>query len=265
MPILKSYRELVNPKNIYIIGDIHGDTAPIDNFYRHNKDNLSNDYRENVLVILGDFGANFYLNNKDERFKEHIQQYPITYFAIRGNHEERPSFLAEYHPADWHKEIYFNNRVWTEDRHPRILYALDEGGEYEINGKSVLIIPGAYSIDKWYRLANHWPWFPEEQLSENEKIALYKNLKSSYDYIFSHTCPYSWEFYISDLFLPSVDQGVIDKNTEKFLDKIILNTKYSHYYFGHYHQNRDIPEQNATMLFHKAIPLGESLGEFNEF
>ena len=250
-------------KNIWIMGDIHGDWMPIRNFYVKHKGELSPHYEDNLLILLGDVGANYFLNKRDNEFKNKMDKYPFTYFCIRGNHEERASVLAAKYPSDWHQEKWFDNLVWVEDRHPKILYALDEGGEYNINGKSILVIPGAYSVDKDYRLANHWSWFPGEQLTVEEQDALLAKLKPHYDYILSHTCPLPWQFYIQDLFLSAVDQSKVDETTEQFLELVADNTKWDHWYFGHYHDDRTLPV-NATMLFHEGIPFGKSYsGYFN--
>lgn len=256
---------LLNGKNIWIIGDIHGDYIPIKNFYITNKDKLSDNYEDNILIVLGDFGANYFLNKRDENFKKKLSHLPFTYFVIRGNHEERPSILAHAYPTKWHQENFFNNTVLIENEYPHILYALDEGGEYEINGKKALIIPGAYSVDKWFRISHNWSWFPEEQLNKDEQEKIMEKLQKQYDYIFSHTCPLSWHLYISDLFLSSVNQSTIDNQMEKFLDNISANTSWLRWYFGHYHDNRDIDIEKGTMLFQQAIPLGMSLSEYQAY
>ena len=159
----------------------------------------------------------------------------------------------------------FGNLVWVENKFPNILYALDEGGEYDIEGNKTLVIPGAYSVDKCYRLANNLTWFPEEQLNDEEKIQLIKKIKPSYDYILSHTCPLNWQYNISDLFLPQVDQSKVDKSTEKFLNEVINKTHWKRWYFGHYHKDRDFVDEKATMLFHSVIPFGQSLSDYNYY
>ena len=244
------------------MGDIHGDYAPIRGFYKQNKNLLFKNYKENILILLGDAGINYFLNYRDENFKNKLEEYPFTYFCIRGNHELRPSELMERWPSDWHKERFFGNIVYTEDRHPKILYALDNGGEYFIENKSVLIVPGAYSVDKFFRIANHWTWNPTEQLNEDEKNKILNNLKPKYDFILSHTCPFSWQSYIQDLFLPQVKQSEVDNSMELFLDKIAAGVEYDRWYWGHYHDDRDISAINGTMLFHQAIPFGESISSY---
>lgn len=259
-----NYREMIEPKNIWIIGDLHGEASAVRNFYTQNKERFSNDFRENVLIVLGDLGANYFLNKRDEQFKNTLEKYLFTYFAIRGNHEERPSVLEQQHPYNWHTETYFGNKVYVEDAHPRILYALDEGGEYNIAGRSALVVPGAYSIDKEYRLMRGWSWFAGEQLDDKEKDSLLENLKPYYDIILSHTCPLRWQKDISDLFLSVVDQSKVDNRMEIFLNEISAQTDWKRWYFGHYHDDRDIPLADATMLFHTAIPFGMSLAEYQK-
>ena len=50
-----------------------------------------------------------------------------------------------------------------------------------------LVLPGAYSVDKYVRLANNWSWFPQEQCNEEEMAAGVALAQSdSYDLVLSH-------------------------------------------------------------------------------
>lgn len=117
-----------------------------------------------------------------------------------------------------------------------------------------LILGGAYSIDKEYRLKRGWKWFESEQMTEEEKERIFNFLKknNSYDYIFSHTAPLKYE--PTYLFLPFIDQSKVDKSMEKFLDKVESLITYKEWFFGHYHDDAKINDK-VTILFKDTIKL----------
>ena len=76
--------------------------------------------------------------------------------------------------------------------------------------------------------------------------------------------PLKWQNNINDLFLNLVDQSTVDNSMEIFLNEISAQTDWQHWYFGHYHDDRDLCLVNATMLFHTAIPFGMSLSGYQK-
>lgn len=72
---------------IYITGDTHRDFSLI---YKLEKDN------DNMLIILGDVGINYYLNEDDKNYKEYLKKLNLKLFCVRGNHEERPENISTY-------------------------------------------------------------------------------------------------------------------------------------------------------------------------
>ena len=245
----------------FLLGDCHGNYQPVHDFWENYK-HIESFNGSDVLITLGDLGTLYFLDDANESswdrtFKQELSKYPFVYYNVRGNHEQRPSILAAAAPDKWVVEENFGNIIYYEKDFPCIRYFRDDGGEYNINGKKVLIIPGAYSVDKRYREQRGYHWFAQEQLDDNEKANIITNLAKEYDYIFAHTCPYSWEFMIQDLFTSSTNQNSIDKTMEKFLDTVTQLTTYQHFYFGHFHDNRDLKMFNATMLFHQPLELGK--------
>ena len=236
---------------IYICGDLHGDFKPVRNFYKYliQKNKTTND---NILIVLGDFGANFFFNNRDTEYKKKLGKYNFTYFIIRGNHEERPSICMQKNSTAWHIEDFWSNKVYVESNYPYIKYALDIPAKYEIptaqgNSIKTLVFPGAYSVDKYYRLENNWSWFPQEQCSEDEMAAGIALAQSdSYDLVLSHTCPIIYE--PTDLFLSIVDQSTVDKTTERWLGQIEYNLDYKLWTFGHFHSCRIYPEYQGKQM-----------------
>lgn len=241
---------------IYICGDIHGSYLPVWNFNKH----LNLDSTD-TIIFLGDFGGNYYFGKKDKLFKQKLMDIGAQYFVIRGNHEERPSLCMERHPAEWHIEDFWCGKVYVEDKFPNIKYALDEPSTYLIQCGNkfilTLVLPGAYSVDKYYRLEHGWSWFPMEQCNEKERKAgttLARSWDKPWDLILSHTCPIIYE--PTDLFLPFVDQSAVDKTTERWLGEIEYQVNYKLWCWGHYHANRVYPNvdgQDKLMLSNNCV------------
>lgn len=247
---------------VYVMGDIHGDCRPIRDFYlrnkiKFNKSNNKSFDGTDTMILLGDAGLNFFFNARDEREKEKLGKYPFIYFIVRGNHEERPSICMEKNPENWHTEKYFGNTVYVENEYPYIKYALDEPAYYVIAGYNTFIFPGAYSVDKFYRLQMNWSWFPKEQLSEEEMQEgerMCEFWEQKCHLVLSHTCPVFYE--PTDLFLPQVDQSMVDKTMERYLGQIECKLDYKAWLWGHYHAFRDYPRidgRRRTMLFNDCV------------
>ncbi len=221
-------------KHWLVTGDTHGHVME-----RFNQLPAHYEPAETALIILGDAGINFYLNKTDKKNKKILNSVGLMIYCVRGNHEERPENLEDI------ESLYDENvkgEVWYQPDYPLIRYFKD-GGRYEIDGHSILTIGGAYSVDKWYRLS-HFPadaswtgWFKDEQLSLAEMFSIeVENTNKNYDFIFSHTCPESWE--PRDLFLPGLNQSSIDKTMEQWLNKIKEKVNWKVWLFGHYHDDR---------------------------
>lgn len=239
---------------VYITGDLHGEARYIEDFIHYNYDTHSFDYSD-TIILLGDSGLNYYLNEKDTFFKAQLAALPITFFVIRGNHEERAENIAKKYPDKWHEETFFDNRVWVENDFSNIKYAIDWPAIYTINGMTTLVYPGAYSIDKEYRLMRGWKWFSEEQLNEEEKImgSLMADLYADKtDLVLSHTAPR--EFEPKDLFLNFINQSKVDKSMEDYLQTIHEKVNYKLWCWGHYHADRIYPPREdgkmQAMFFH---------------
>lgn len=231
---------------VYALGDIHSKWQTVRDFYLTNKIQ-ENFTKEDTLILLGDAGLNYFFNYRDEDVKKKLGKLPFTYFVIRGNHEERPSVCAAKNPELWHIETYWGNTVYVENQFPHIKYALDEVALYEIPTNDeqnstirTLAVPGAYSIDKYHRLQNGWSWFEGEQLTAAEMergLDLIHSIGNEVDLVLSHTCPILFE--PTDLFLPFVDQSMVDKTMERYLGQIEYQLQYKLMLWGHFHATRE--------------------------
>lgn len=225
---------------IYITGDKHADFREVFYFCYANETTL-----DDILIVLGDAGINYYANDKDNELKNSLKEhYPITFFCIHGNHEERPENIKTYKTKKFHDGI-----VYYEEDYPNILFAKD-GEIYNFNNKKVLVIGGAYSVDKYFRLARGYNWYESEQPSDetkNKVKSVLKDLDNKVDIILSHTCPY--KYLPREMFLEGIDQSTVDNSTEYFLDEIEESTDYNLWYCGHYHTDKKIDK--IIFMFHK--------------
>ena len=245
---------------LWAIADIHGQYFHIENFFNKNKDTINFSRDTDVIIILGDAGLNYYFNKRDEKLKKRLSEYPFQYFIIRGNHEDRPSHCMEKFPNDWHIEKFWENEVYIENNYPNIKYSLDIPAKYNIPITenltiNTLVLPGAFSVDKYYRILNGWSWFDNEQPTE-EEMKLGKELAATdaWGLILSHTCPIGFE--PTDMFIKGLNQSIIDKTTERWLGGIEFNTIYNLWCWGHFHNTRIYPENNhmkKIMLFNDYV------------
>lgn len=58
---------------------------------------------------------------------------------------------------------------WNWQAYPNLIFEKD-GEFYDIYKKKVMVIGGAYSVDKWYRLKMNYKWLEDEQISEEENL-----------------------------------------------------------------------------------------------
>ncbi len=132
----------------------------------------------------------------------------------------------------------FGGKVFIEEEYPNLIFAKD-GEIYNIDGKKILVIGGAYSVDKQYRLLHGYKWFKDEQLTKKEMDTILDKVKGKhFDIVLTHTCPYKYE--PREVFIQGLDQSKVDKSMEHFLDKIEENINYDKWYCGHYHTEKQV-------------------------
>ena len=233
----------------YITGDTHSDFCRVDNFCRNNETDTYD-----VMIVLGDAGLNYYGDKWDKHNKYRAFEIPITVFCIHGNHEMRPTDVTGYKTKD-----FCGGTVWYEDKYPNILFAKD-GEIYTFGDYRCIVIGGAYSVDKWYRLEHGWNWFSNEQPDDEIKAYVEEKLAETgnrIDVVLSHTCPLKYE--PTEVFIGGVDQSKVDKSTEKWLDTIEERIEYKKWYCGHYHTSKRIDRMQFMFEDIDELNIGEDL------
>lgn len=232
--------------HIYLTGDTHADFSDL--IAKAVRYGITD---RDLLIILGDVSINYYAGRKDLRSKDMLAMIPATILCIHGNHELRPTspkVAALYQPVQW-----MGDTAYIEDTYPRFIMAAD-GARYHINGRDFLVIGGAYSVDKYYRLQRGYLWFPDEQLTTAEMEAIRNNMiahGNREDIILAHTCPY--DHRPVEMFISGVDERTVDNTMEYFLQEIVDATEYNALYCGHWHTEKQ--DGKIRFLFHDVIML----------
>lgn len=234
---------------LFVTGDTHRDFYRIQDFCIANQTTT-----DDVIIICGDSGINYHCDDRDDYLKQKLAKLPIKFLIVHGNHEERAWNIGSYE-CGYIKVGNTQILAWYEREYPNIIFLGDSEMKI-INDKKILFLGGAYSIDKPFRLANKYKWFPSEQMSEYEMHQVLFNLNSNadfrkVDYIISHTCPLRYE--PTEYFIPEIDQSTVDKRTEIFLDSVEDLMEYNTWFCGHFHCNKTIDK--IRFLFEDIIEL----------
>ncbi len=236
---------------VWVRGDTHGNFDFLPYFCEEHKTDV-----DDILIILGDAGILYYGEKKkrEQVLKDYITVLPITIVCVRGNHEDRPKNRSNMETCTTVNR-YYSGTFYYEPGYENILYAQD-GGEYMFGDQLCLVVGGAYSVDKWHRLMMGYKWFEDEELTPEEKYEImFNTANKQYEHVFTHTCPFEW--MPTDLFLSGIDQTSISNDMERFLTQLSNNFNWGHWWFGHFHADRDnvCGDGKATMLFNKAVQI----------
>ena len=220
----------------FLKGDCHGNFIWLEKIEYNPEDT--------AIILLGDVGLNFYLNKSDYKIKKVVNSKGFKLYCLRGNHEARPTQIRG---IEYRFDEEVDNYIYVEPSFPNIRYLVD-GYVYKFGQYRCLCIGGAYSVDKWYRLARggyteetndprKTGWYPNEQLTHDEMSSIQQDIyRIKVDFVFTHTCPLS--FQPTDLFLGFVDQSKVDNTMEYWMEQIKDTFEWQVWCFGHYHADR---------------------------
>ena len=127
---------------------------------------------------------------------------------------------------------------------------LKRGRCYNIDGKNILALGGADSVDK-FRRTEGLSWWKEEAITDEDVSRVDNNIY--YDYVLSHCCPLSI-FNENKIYLCTLGNIVDDSNpdfhiSENKLEQVYNFIDFGKWYFAHYHQDIHIDDK-FTCLYH---------------
>lgn len=235
---------------VLVTGDVH--RSDIERFSRC--ENLTKD---DVMIILGDWGAIWYGESKyqtiehksqlppnycDDEILDYWQKLPFTTFVVLGNHENY-DMIARYPYGE-----KFDGAV--QQVRPSVYLAVS-GEVYDINGIKCFVMNGAPSIDKCYRI-EHYSWWKQEiptSVDFNRGLDRLDECGWDVDYVLSHEAP---DYVLSCLgYEHNIISNYLDVVDSKLIDCCL---RFKHHYFGHHHIDRDFGNK-ATCLYYEIKEL----------
>ena len=241
---------------IFVTGDLHGehDIYKLDHLKEQVGSQLT---RDDYVIILGDFGMIWSADTKygyldDQiRLKEYFEEkYPWTTIFIDGNHENFVH-LKKFPSKKWggaRANFLSEHCIW-----------LRRGNIYTIDGKTILTIGGAYSIDKAWRRP-YISWWPEEAITRSDINKAKRNLathKNKVDYILTHCAPTPIHQTIArqEKFTPHSHGKKPETQNEALLQEINEIAGFKRWYFGHYHIDREFEDGRFVCLYNQVQVL----------
>ena len=230
-------------RNIYVIGDLHGDFDLID--AKLNIGVSLNDEEKDVLFVAGDAGfINSYETKESiNKRKQHLNNTPFIIIVVLGNHEN-------YDVIQNLPEIeIFNGKCYKEDGVD--VYYAKNGQIFEIDGKKIFTYNGGLSIDKekWLEYEQQYGvkfWWPQEIDLTDFDDAFKKYLNQKIDYVITHDVPRS-VFNKLTSFIPGRFKNNPCLLHDSF-EKIYSLKNFEHWYAGHYHPSYPVTIDKLTVL-----------------
>ena len=213
---------------VLLLGDVHGEFGKI----RWQLRNINDAY----IIQVGDFGVGFHKDNyyKTELsvLNERLIQKNCHLYAIRGNHDNPSWFKETNTPFDCSN-----------------ITLLKDYSEIELLGKSFLLVGGATSVDRRFRVEGKSYWSDEIFNLKLEHEFPYRD--RVYDVVVTHTRPgVCGAFKGFDNIKGWTDQDPDLKNDLieecQLLDYLYEHTKPKHWVYGHFHCSDATTHENTA-------------------
>ena len=245
---------------IYITGDTHSD------FSRFTEENFpiqSEMTKDDYIIICGDFGGVWTFEEESRREKETLDwlnNKNFTTLFVDGNHENYTR-LYNYPIEEWKGGKVHKIR-------DSVLHLM-RGEIFDIDNKKIFAFGGARSHDiqdgilnldeeekiyeyrkrgAYFRIRDFSWWDLELPTKEEMQNGINNLEKINYkvDYVISHCCPTSIQTLINSTYKK-------DTLTD-YLQQISEKCTFKKWYFGHYHDNRQI-NYKYVLLYEDIVPL----------
>ncbi len=255
---------------LFVTGDTHGDydigKLSTDRFDSRKLD------KDDYLIVAGDFGLVFHpvqSTGREEYWLRWLAQKPFTTLFVDGNHENFDRlFGLVFHPVQstgreeywlrWLAQKPFTTlfvdgnhenfdrlnempvEMWHGGRVHRIndsVLHLMRGEAFDIAGRKVFCMGGARSHDIEFRTEGE-SWWPQEMPDADDRAHAWETLDAmgwKADLVITHCAPANFQHALR------ADYG--NDEMTRFLFDVERKLEYGRWFFGHYHEDKEIGER----------------------
>ena len=246
---------------IYITGDTHSDFSKFDiDKFSIQSEMTKDDY----IIICGDFGGVWTFEEESSIEKANLDwlnSRNFTTLFVDGNHENFTR-LYNYPEEEWHGGKVHKIRDSVIHLMRGEIFDIDNKKFFTFGGaKSHDIQEGILNLDEeekiyeyrkrgaFFRIRDFSWWDLELPTDEEMKNGMRNLEKANYkvDYIITHCCPTSVQAILSG--------GTYKKDyLTDYLQEICEKCDFKKWYFGHYHDNRQI-DSKYILIYEDIVPL----------
>ena len=215
---------------LYFTGDMHGEIERFDRLRETHPDMGGGDH----LIVCGDFGFLFFNDEAEAERLDRIARLPYTVCFIDGNHENFAALNAlpieRWNGGNVHK------------LRPNVIHLM-RGQVFDIEGRSVFTMGGAYSVDRYMRRQNVTYWAEELPSNDDyrEASANLARVGRNVDIVVSHTAPAGIIRQMG--YSPNVHEAEL----AGFLDWVMCDVGFGEWFFGHWHVDLDFDNIHALL------------------
>ncbi len=222
---------------IVLTADVHG---PVDFKRLQNNTLLKSLNASDYLIVCGDFGIVWGESRTNTQLLTWAEAQIFETLFIDGNHEDF-TLLNNYPVTVWN-----GGKIHQISKN---VIHLMRGQVFEIEKQQFFTFGGGFSIKRITRNSPITTWVEEMPVRYEYEEGL-SNLKLhnfNVDYILTHSAPKKW--------LNEIDEvpNEYEKELNDYLDLVENNTKYRHWYFGHFH--KDVQKEKYTVLYKKIVAM----------
>lgn len=248
---------------LIFLGDIHGNFGLISQYINQY------DIKDAHIIQVGDFGVGFATLEKEKRMLEMIHhklvKNNVFVWAIRGNHDFKP---------------YFDNDPFGLTN----IKLVKDYTVLNLEGKNILCIGGAVSVDRMWRKTNKqlqgiheeynkangidsW-WHNELFVLDEQKLGEMRDI----NIVVTHTCPdycppdntFGFGHFVEGIIR---DTGDVDLRRDLHFERnqvtnafsiLKMNNSINNHYYGHFHRSDTI---NIYGTKHRLLGVGELFEE----